>query len=85
MCELARANMLNGQPVDMLALIRLEGCCARSFRGLGIKLEKSRGGAGGLAIARARWAEDAARKATENAREAPTAKDTEEPPDGRAA
>jgi hypothetical protein len=88
MCEMARANMLNGQPVDMLALVRLEGVAARAIRQLGIKIEpppaKARGN--GIELARQRWAEEAekAKKATE-AREATTAKDTEVPPDDRAA
>jgi hypothetical protein len=84
MCELARAGVLSGQPVDMLALIRLEGCATRAVRVLGIE-KKPRGGAGGLEIARARWAEDSARKAAEKAGEAPTANATEGPPDDRAA
>jgi hypothetical protein len=88
MCEMARANMLNGVPTDMLALVRLEGVAARAIRQLGIKIEpspaKARGN--GIELARQRWAEEAekAKKATE-AREATTAKDTEVPPDDRAA
>jgi hypothetical protein len=79
MCEMARANVLNGVPTDMLALIRLEGVAARAIRQLGIKVEKPRGGDGGLTIARARWEEQ------RKAREATTAKNTEPPPDDRAA
>jgi hypothetical protein len=75
--EMVRADMLNGQAVDMLALVRLEGAASRAVRGLGIKLEKPRGGDGGLTIARARWEEQ------RKVREASTAKDTEVPPDGR--
>jgi hypothetical protein len=79
MCEMARAGMLNGVPTDMLALVRLEGVAARAIRQLGIKVEKPRGGDGGLALARARWEEQ------RKAREATTAKNTEVPPDDRAA
>jgi hypothetical protein len=82
--EVARANMLNGVPTDMLALVRLEGVAARAVRVLGIKVEKPRGGDGGLTIARARWEEQRAQEQAEKAREATTAKDTEVPPDGRA-
>jgi hypothetical protein len=78
MCEMARANMLNGQPTDMLALVRLEGVASRAVRALGLKTEKPRGGDGGLTIARARWEEQ------RKAREATTAKDTEVLPDDRA-
>jgi hypothetical protein len=39
MCEQARAAQLNGQPTDMLALVRLEGVAARAIRQLGIKVE----------------------------------------------
>ena len=81
-------NMLNSQPLDRLALVREEGVAARAIRQLGIKIEpppaKARGN--GIELARQRWAEEAekAKKATE-AREATTAKDTEVPPDDRAA
>jgi hypothetical protein len=78
--ELARADMLNGLPIDMLALVRLEGAASRAVRGLGIKLEKPRGGDGGLVIARARWqAQEQAKKAGEA-----SATPTTEPPDGGA-
>jgi hypothetical protein len=61
MCEMARANMLNGAPTDMLALVRLEGCAARAVRLLGLKVEAPPARALGLELARARWAEDAER------------------------
>jgi hypothetical protein len=83
MCEMARANMLNGVPTDMLALVRLEGVAARAIRALGIKLAKPRGGDGGLTIARARWEEQ--REKAKKAGEATTSKNTEPPPDDRAA
>jgi hypothetical protein len=79
---MARANMLNGQPTDMLALVRLEGVAARAIRQLGLKVEpppaKARGN--GIELARLRWAEDAER-AKRNAEKASTTKPPE-PPDG---
>jgi hypothetical protein len=81
--EMVRADMLNGQPTDMLALVRLEGTASRAVRGLGIRLEKPRGGDGGLSLARARWEEQ--REQAKKASEATTAKDTEVPPDDRSA
>jgi hypothetical protein len=74
MCEMARANMLNGQPVDMLALVRLEGVAARAIRQLGIKVEPPPAKARGLELARLRWAEAAERERKAKATE---------PPDGR--
>jgi hypothetical protein len=63
MCEMARASMLNGAPTDMLALVRLEGACVRALRVLGLKVEPPPAKAsGGLALARARWAEQAERE-----------------------
>jgi hypothetical protein len=52
MAEMARAAMLNGQPTDMLALVRLEGAASRAVRLLGVKIEKP---LPGLQRARARW------------------------------
>jgi hypothetical protein len=52
MAEMARAAMLNGQPTDMLALVRLEGAASRAVRVLGVKIEKP---LPGLQRARARW------------------------------
>jgi hypothetical protein len=80
MCESARANMLNGEPTDMLALVRLEGVAARSLRLLGLKPSPARAG-GGLQLARRRW------EAAERAKTAGEASATPatEPPDGRAA
>jgi hypothetical protein len=40
MTEMARADMLNGLPVDMLALVRLEGATSRAVRLLGMTIEK---------------------------------------------
>jgi hypothetical protein len=78
--EVARANMLNGVPTDMLALVRLEGVAARAIRQLGIKIEpppaKARGN--GIELARLRWAEDAER-AKRNAEKASTTKPPEAP------
>jgi hypothetical protein len=56
--EVARANMLNGVPTDMLALVRLEGVAARAVRVLGIKVEPppAKGRGNGLALARRRSA-----------------------------
>jgi hypothetical protein len=73
MCEMARANMLNGVPTDMLALVRLEGVAARSLRLLGLKKIEPPPRARGLELARLRWAEDAERerKAKAKATEAP--------------
>jgi hypothetical protein len=83
--EMARANMLNGVPTDMLALIRLEGVAARAVRALGLKPAPQKATPLGLRVARERWAAEEARKAkqAEAAREASATKDTE-PPDGRA-
>ena len=63
--EMARADMLNGVPTDMLALVRLEGVASRAVRQLGLRVEPPPARARGLEIARLRWAEEAARKATE--------------------
>jgi hypothetical protein len=88
--EMARANMLNGVPTDMLALVRLEGVAARAVRVLGIKVEQpppKKTAPAGLQIARARWAANEAQKAKQaEASQGGTPKDmTEGPPDGRAA
>jgi hypothetical protein len=83
MCEMARANMLNGEPADMLALVRLEGVAARAVKALGLRIEPPPARARGLELARQRWAEDAER-AKRDAKEAPATKPTESP-DGRAA
>jgi hypothetical protein len=39
LAELARADMLNGKPTDMLALVRLEGAASRAVRVLGLRIE----------------------------------------------
>jgi hypothetical protein len=70
--EVARADMLNGVPTDMLALVRLEGVAARAVRQLGLRVEVPAKSSGGLTIARQRWAEQA-EKAAEKAREASAA------------
>src|SRR6266576_6184816 len=63
MCEMARANMLNGVPTDMLALVRLEGVAARAVRLLGLKkIEPTPKAPSGLTIARARWEEQRAQE-----------------------
>jgi hypothetical protein len=86
MCEMARANMLNGVPTDMLALVRLEGVAARAIRQLGIQPPPAKARGNGLALARRRWAEaEAKKKAETEAREASAAQSTEGPSDGRAA
>jgi hypothetical protein len=82
--EMARANALNGVPTDMLALVRLERVASRAVRALGLKTEPPPAKARGLELARRRWAEEA-EKAARKAREATAAKDTEVPPDDRAA
>jgi hypothetical protein len=66
--EMARADMLNGVPTDMLALVRLEGVASRAVRQLGLRVEPPPARARGLEIARLRWAEEAerAKKAAEN-------------------
>jgi hypothetical protein len=83
-CETTRADMLNGVPTDMLALVRLEGCAARAVRLLGLRVEPAPKPSGGLTIARARWEEQRAQEQARKAREA-SATHTPEPPDGRAA
>jgi hypothetical protein len=87
MCEQARAAQLNGQPVDMLALVRLEGVAARSLRSLGLKVEApSRTAARVAELREARWAEQDRQKAAQAAaRREASATSTTEPPDGRAA
>jgi hypothetical protein len=85
MAEGIRAGALGGTPQssgDLMALIRIEGEARRTLRSLGIKVEAAPARARGLEIARQRWAEEAARKATEQAREASTTPITEQP-DGR--
>jgi hypothetical protein len=89
--EQQRLAAARGEPVDLTQLVKLSNLVARTLRALGltIKVEKPRGGDGGLTLARARWEEqreqEKARKAATEVREATTAKDTEVPPDGRAA
>jgi hypothetical protein len=82
MCEMARANMLNGQPTDMLALVRLEGVAARAIRQLGIKIEPPPAKARGLTLARARWAEAEAKKAEKAKTAGEATHATEGSPDG---
>jgi hypothetical protein len=65
LAEATRANMLNGEPADMLALVRLEGVAARAVKALGLRIEPPPARARGLELARLRWAEDAAKKAAE--------------------
>jgi hypothetical protein len=87
MAEGIRAGALGGTPQtsgDLMALIRIEGEARRCLKTLGIKVEPAPKPSSGLTIARQRWAEEAAKKAAENAREA-SATHTTEPPDGRAA
>jgi hypothetical protein len=99
--EMARANMLNGVPTDMLALVRLEGVAARALRLLGLKVEQPPARARGLELARQRWAEaraqaEAKKKAETDANlpkgfgqvdaiREASATNTTEPPDDRAA
>jgi hypothetical protein len=73
MCEL-----VNGQPVDMLALIRLEGCATRAVRLLGLRAEPPPTKARGLELARQRWAENAER-AKRDAEKASATKPPEAP------
>jgi hypothetical protein len=66
--EMARANALNGVPIDMLALVRLENAARRAQAALGIKIEKP---SRALAARRARWAAQAqGTKATKTAAKA---------------
>jgi hypothetical protein len=56
--EVVRAGMLTGNlQSDITGLIKLENAARRAVLALGIKVEKPRGGDGGLTIARARWEE----------------------------
>lgn len=87
--EVVRAGMLTGNlQSDITGLIKLENAARRAVLALGIKVAKPRGDAGGLTIARARWeeqrAQEKAKKAATEVREA-TATHTTEPPDDRAA
>src|SRR5258708_1873099 len=82
--EVVRAGMLTGNlQSDITGLIKLENAARRAVLALGIKVEKPRGGAGGLTIARARWEEQ--REKAKKAGEAATSKNTEPAPDDRAA
>jgi hypothetical protein len=68
MAEGIRAGALGGTPQtsgDLMALIRIEGEARRCLKTLGIKVEPAPARAGGLVLARQRWAEEAARKAIE--------------------
>jgi hypothetical protein len=87
MCEAMRANMLNGKPVDLLGLNRLEGVAARALRLLGLKVEPPPAKAARvLAVRRERWAaQEQQAKAAQTAREAAHSNTTmEQPPDGPA-
>jgi hypothetical protein len=85
--EQMRRDALRNGCTDPDRLLRFEGVASRAVRQLGLKVEPPPARARGLELARQRWAEEAekAKKAAENAREATTAKDTEVPPDDRAA
>jgi hypothetical protein len=87
--EMARADMLNGVPTDMLALVRLEGVASRAVRQLGLRVEPPPARARGLEIARLRWeaqrAQEKAKKAATEAAGEASATHTPEPSDGRAA
>jgi hypothetical protein len=88
MAEGIRAGALGGTPQtsgDYTALIRIEGEARRCLKALGIKVEPVPKQSSGLTIARARWEEQRAQEQAKKAREATTAKDTEVPPDDRAA
>jgi hypothetical protein len=63
--EQMRRDALRNGCTDPDALLRFEGCASRAVRQLGLKVEPAAKTAGGLAIARQRWAEEAARKAAE--------------------
>jgi hypothetical protein len=82
MCEMARADMLNGLPVDMLALVRLEGVAARAIRALGIRIEPPPPKGRGLEIARQRWRDAEAKKAEKAKTAGEATHATEGPPDG---
>jgi hypothetical protein len=82
--EQMRRDALRNGCTDPDGLLRFEGISSRAVRRLGLKIEPAAKPSGGLTIARQRWAEEAARKAAESAREA-SATPTTEPPDGRAA
>jgi hypothetical protein len=83
-CEVVRAGMLAGNlQSDITGLIKLENAARRAVLALGIKVEKPRGGDGGLTIARARWEEQ--REKAKKAGEAAASKNTEPAPDDRAA
>jgi hypothetical protein len=82
--EVVRAGMLTGNlQSDITGLIKLENAARRAVLALGIKVEKPRGGDGGLTIARARWEEQ--REKAKKAGEAAASKNTEPAPDDRAA
>jgi hypothetical protein len=60
--EMARADMLNGQPTDMLALVRLEGVATRAVRALGLKVELPKSSRVSE-LRQRRWEEQAAERA----------------------
>jgi hypothetical protein len=83
--EVVRAGMLTGNlQSDITGLIKLENAARRAVLALGIKVEKPRGGDGGLTIARARWEEQRAQEKAKKAGEAATSRNTEPAPDDRA-
>jgi hypothetical protein len=83
--EVVRAGMLTGNlQSDITGLIKLENAARRAVLALGIKVEKPRGGDGGLTIARARWEEQRAQEKAKKAGEAATSRITEPAPDDRA-
>jgi hypothetical protein len=63
--EQMRRDALRNGCTDPDRLLRFEGVAARAVRALGLKVELPPPRARGLEIARLRWAEEAARKATE--------------------
>jgi hypothetical protein len=75
---------LAGQPGSLDELLRVEGCAKRAIAAVVAERPVKPARAGGLALARLRWAGEAerAKKAAENAREA-SATHTTEPPNGR--
>jgi hypothetical protein len=75
---------LAGQPISLDELLRVEGVAKRAIRAVLAECPVKPAVSRGLEIARQRWAEEAAKKAAENAREA-SATPTTEPPDDRTA
>jgi hypothetical protein len=83
--EMRRDALRDGFCADPDRLLRFEGVASRAVRQLGLRIEPAAKTSRGLEVARARWEEQRAQEQAKKVRETTTAKDTEAPPDDRAA